>query len=140
MYNYDYKKSKLPSNPYCQLLVHNVASTFLGKRRDRYEVRIFFLVLKLDSEAIVVIRMFMRSRAQEKDRKSRETGKGSFVGFIGLVWLNFQLCRLWLCGFGPLEFGQCTTTQPNLEWDIYIYILMVVPTNEWWLLIALALV
>ena len=41
------KKIKLPSNPYSQLLVHNVASTFSGKRRDRYGVRIFFLVLKI---------------------------------------------------------------------------------------------
>ena len=55
------KKIKLPSNPYSQLLVYNVASTFLGKRRDRYRVRIFFPVLKLDSEATVVIRMLMRS-------------------------------------------------------------------------------
>ena len=30
------------SNPYNQLLVHNVASTFSGKRHDRYGVRIFF--------------------------------------------------------------------------------------------------
>ena len=89
MYNYGYKKIKLPSNPYSQLLVHNVDSTFLGKRCDRYEVRIFFPVLKLDSEVIVVIGILMRSRAQEKDWKSKETGKGSFVGFTGLVWLNF---------------------------------------------------
>ena len=89
MYNCDYKKIKLLSNPYSQLLVHNVASTFSGKRRDRYGVRIFFAVLKLDLEATVVIEMLMRSRAQEKDWKSRETGKGSFVVFIGLVWLNF---------------------------------------------------
>ena len=41
------KKIKLPSNPYNQLLVHNVASTFSGKRRDRYGVRIFFSVLKI---------------------------------------------------------------------------------------------
>ena len=61
------KKIKLPSNPYSHLLVHNVVSTFSGKRRDRYGIRIFFLVLKLDSEATVVIRMLMRSRAQEKD-------------------------------------------------------------------------
>ena len=51
MYNYDYKKiNKLPLNPYNQLLVHNVASTFLGKRCDRYGVRIFFPVLKLDQK------------------------------------------------------------------------------------------
>ena len=55
------KKIKLSSNPYSQLLVYNVVSTFLGKRRDRYRVRIFFPVLKLDSEATVVIRMLMRS-------------------------------------------------------------------------------
>ena len=61
------KKIKLPSNPYSQLLVDNVASTFLGKRRDRYRVRIFFPMLKLDSEAIVVIGMLIRSRVQEKD-------------------------------------------------------------------------
>ena len=67
MYNYDYKKIKLLSNPFSQLLVHNVASTFLGKRHDRYGVRIFFPVLKLDLEATVVIEMLMRSRAQEKD-------------------------------------------------------------------------
>ena len=41
------KKIKLPSNPYSQLLVHNVASTFSGKRRDRYGVRVFFSVLKI---------------------------------------------------------------------------------------------
>ena len=102
MYNYNYKKSKLPSNPYCQLLVHNVASTFLGKRRDRYEVRIFFPVLKLDSEAIVVIRMFMRSRAQEKDRKSRETGR-KLCGFhwFGLTQLSaLPFVALWLWSFG----------------------------------------
>ena len=79
------KKIKLPSNPYNQLLVHNVTSTFSDKRCDRYEVRIFFPVLKLDSEVIVVIGILMRSRAQEKDWKSIETGKGSFVGFTGLV-------------------------------------------------------
>ena len=54
---------KLPSNPYSQLLVHNLASTFSGKRRDRYRVRFFFPVLKLDSEATVVIGMLMRSCA-----------------------------------------------------------------------------
>ena len=79
------KKIKLPSNPYSQLLVHNIASTFLSKRCDQYGVRIFFLVLKLDSKAIVVIGMLMRSRAQEKDLKSREIVKGSFVGLTGLV-------------------------------------------------------
>ena len=42
------KEIKLPSNPYSQLLVHNAAFTFLGKRRDWYEVRIFFPMLKLD--------------------------------------------------------------------------------------------
>ena len=134
------KKIKLPSNPYSQLLVNNVTYTFSGKRRDRYGVNFFFPVLKLDSEATVVI---MRSCAQEKDWKSRETGKGSFVGFNGLVWLNFQLCRLWLCGFGPLEFGQCTTAKLNPKWDILFYFLffsMVVLIDEWWLLIALALV
>ena len=57
----------LPSNPYSQFLVHNIASTFLGKRRDQYGVRIFFPVLKLDSKAIVVIGMLMRSRAQKKN-------------------------------------------------------------------------
>ena len=134
------KKIKLPSNPYSQLLVNNVTYTFSGKRRDRYGVNFFFPVLKLDSEATVVI---MRSCAQEKDWKSRETGKGSFVGFNGLVWLNFQLCRLWLCGFGPLEFGQCTTAKLNPKWDIlfyFLFFLMVVLIDEWWLLIALALV
>ena len=30
------KKIKLPSNPYSQLLVHKVTSTFLDKRHDRY--------------------------------------------------------------------------------------------------------
>ena len=29
------KKIKLPSDPYSQLLVHNLASTFLDKRRDQ---------------------------------------------------------------------------------------------------------
>ena len=43
------KKIKLPSNPYSQLLVHNVASTFSGKSRDRYGVRILFSVLKIVS-------------------------------------------------------------------------------------------
>ena len=57
------KKITLPSNPYCQLLVHNVASAFSGKRRDRYGVKKKFLMLKLDSEATVVIGMLMRSRA-----------------------------------------------------------------------------
>ena len=63
MYNYDYKKIKLPLNPYSQLLVHNVVSTFLSKRRDQYEVRIFFPVLKLDLEETVVIGMLIRSYA-----------------------------------------------------------------------------
>ena len=48
------KKKKLSSNPYSQLLIDNVASTFSGKRRDQYKVRIFFPVLKLDSKATVV--------------------------------------------------------------------------------------
>ena len=60
------KKIKLPSNLSSQLLVHNVASTFLGKRHDQQGVRIFFLVLKLDSEATVVIKMLMRPRVLEK--------------------------------------------------------------------------
>ena len=30
------KKIKLPSNTYSKLLVHNVTSTFLGKRRNQY--------------------------------------------------------------------------------------------------------
>ena len=47
LYNYDHKKIKLPLNLYSQHLVHNIASTFLGKRRDRYGVRIFFLELKI---------------------------------------------------------------------------------------------
>ena len=71
LYNYDYKKIKLPSNPYSQLLVHNIVSTFLGKRHDRYGVRIFFPVLKLDSEAIVVIEMLMRSRAIKESSGNR---------------------------------------------------------------------
>ena len=66
LYNYDYKKIKLPSNPYSQLLVHNIVSTFLGKRHDRYGVRIFFPVLKLDLEAIMVIGMLTRSRANKE--------------------------------------------------------------------------
>ena len=41
------KKIKLPSNPYNQLLVHNIASTFSGKRRDQYGVRIFFPSAKI---------------------------------------------------------------------------------------------
>ena len=61
------KKIKLPSNLYSQLLVHNVASTFSGKRHDQYGVRIFFLVLKFDSEATVVIKILMRPRVLEKD-------------------------------------------------------------------------
>ena len=61
------KNIKLPSNPYSQLLIHNVTSTFSGKRRDQYRVRIFFPVLKLDSEAIVVIEMLIRFRVQKKD-------------------------------------------------------------------------
>ena len=36
------KKIKLPSDPYSQLLVHNMASTFSGKRRNQYRVIIFF--------------------------------------------------------------------------------------------------
>ena len=35
------KKIKLPSNPYSQLLVHDVASTFSSKKCDQYGVRIF---------------------------------------------------------------------------------------------------
>ena len=89
-------------------------------------------MLKFDSEATVVIKMLMRSHAQEKDWKSRETGKGSFVDFTGLVWLNFQLCHLWLCGFGPLEFGQCTTAQLNPERYKYIYIFN--GCLDWWVM------
>ena len=135
MYNYDYKKIKLPSNPYSQLLVHNVDSTFSGKRRDQYGARIFFLVLKLDSKATVVIRMLIRFRVQEKDWKSRKTRKGSFVGFTGLVWLNFQLCRLWLWSFGVWTMHY-SLAEPWMGF----FFLMVVLTDEWWLLIALALV
>ena len=65
------KKKKLPSNPYNQLLVHNITSTFSGKRRDRYGVRIFFPMLKLDSEVIVVIGMLMRSRAIKESSRNR---------------------------------------------------------------------
>ena len=61
------KKIKLPSNLYSQLLVHNVAATFSGKIHDQYGVRIFFLVLKLDSEATVVIKILMRPCVLEKD-------------------------------------------------------------------------
>ena len=57
------KKIKLPSSPYSQLLVHNVASASSSKRHNRYGERIFFSVLKLDSEATMVIEMFIRSRA-----------------------------------------------------------------------------
>ena len=47
-------------------------------------------MLKLDSEATVVIGMLMTSHVQEKDGKSRETRKGSFVGFhwFGLTQLS----------------------------------------------------
>ena len=65
------KKIKLPSNLYSQLLVHNVASTFLDKRRDRYGVRIFFPVLELDLEATMVIGMLMRSRAIKESSGNR---------------------------------------------------------------------
>ena len=65
------KKIKLPSNPYSQLLVHNVASTFSDKRLNRYGVRIFFPVLKLDSKVTVVIRMLMRSRAIKESSENR---------------------------------------------------------------------
>ena len=65
------KKIKLPSNPCSQLLVHNVVSTLSSKRRDQYVVRIFFPVLKLDSEATVVIRMLMRSRAIKESYGNR---------------------------------------------------------------------
>ena len=65
------KKIKLPSNPYNQLLVHNVTSTFSGKRRDRYGVRIFFPVIKLDSEATMVIKMLMRSCAIKESSRNR---------------------------------------------------------------------
>ena len=57
------KKIKLPSSPYSQLLVHNVTSAFSSKRHNRYGVRFFFPVLKLDSEATMVIGMLIRSRA-----------------------------------------------------------------------------
>ena len=60
------KKIKLPSNPYSQLLVNNVASTFSSKRHDRFKVRIFFPVLKLDSKVTMVIKMFMRSCATKE--------------------------------------------------------------------------
>ena len=65
------KEIKLPSNPYSQLLVHNVASTFSGKRRDRYGVRIFFPVLKLDLEETVVIGMLIRSSAIKESSGNR---------------------------------------------------------------------
>ena len=65
------KKIKLPSNPYSQLLVHNVASTFSSKRCDQYGVRIFFPMLKLDLEATVVIGMLMRSRAIKESSGNR---------------------------------------------------------------------
>ena len=65
------KKIKLPSNPYNQLLVHNVTSTFSGKTRDRYGVRIFFPVLKLDTKATVVIGMLMRSYAIKENSRNQ---------------------------------------------------------------------
>ena len=65
------KKIKLPLNPYSQLLVHNVVSTFSGKRRDRYRVIIFSPVLKLDLEATVVIRMLMRSHVIKESSGNR---------------------------------------------------------------------
>ena len=130
MYNYDYKKIYiLPSNPYSQFLVHNIASTFLGKRRDQYGVRIFFPVLKLDSKAIAVIGMLMRSRAQKKNWKSRETRKGSFVGFTGLVWLNFQLCHLWLWSFGVWTMHYSSAE----SWIRYIYI-YINDCLDWWVM------
>ena len=89
------KKIKLPSNPYSQLLVHNVASTFLGKRRDWYGVRIFFLVLKLDSEAAVVIRMLIRSRAikeAEKSQKCRGREAQAWNWKSVEVWKEGQRC------------------------------------------------
>ena len=47
--------------------MHNVVSTFSNKRCDRYKVRKKkFLVLKLDSDATVVIGMLMRSHAIKK--------------------------------------------------------------------------
>ena len=137
MYNYDYKKIKLPSNPYSQLLVHNVASTFSGKRRDWYGVNFFFPVLKLDLKAIVVIGVLMRSYAQERDWKSRETRKGSFVGFTGLVWLNFQLCRLWLCGFGVWTMYYSSAESWMRYIYIYIYFFFFFSFNgclDWWVM------
>ena len=93
------KEIKLPSNPYSQLLVHNAAFTFLGKRRDWYEVRIFFPMLKLDSEATVVIEMLMRSRAQEKDWNSREIRKEAL--WVSLVWFDSTFSFA-VCGFVAL--------------------------------------
>ena len=112
-------------------MVHNVTSTFSGKRRDRYEVIIFFPVLKLDSEATTVIGMLMRSHAQEKDWKSRETGKGSFVGFTGFVWLNFQLCRLWFWSFGVWTMHYSSVE----SWMRYIYIYIYINgCLNWWVM------
>ena len=87
MYNYDYKKNKLPSNPYSQLLVHNVASTFSGKRCDRYRVRIFFPGLELDSEATVVIGMLIRSCAIKERQRADCWG--------GFTALALDPCGLW---------------------------------------------
>ena len=51
--------------------MHNIAYTFSGKIRDRYRVRIFFTVLKLDSNTIVVIGMLMRSHARREAEKRK---------------------------------------------------------------------
>ena len=51
--------------------MHNVTSILLGKRRDQYGVRIFFPVLKLDSDATVVIGMLMRSHTRKKAKKRK---------------------------------------------------------------------
>ena len=51
--------------------MHNVTSILLGKRRDQYGVKFFFPVLKLDSDATVVIGMLMRSHTRKKAKKRK---------------------------------------------------------------------
>ena len=76
--------------------MHNVTSTFSGKRNDRYGVRIFFPVLKLNSNATVVIGMLIRSHARREAKKRKVEATKSLRVRVkdNRVRFNFAFCQV----------------------------------------------
>ena len=110
------KKIKLPLNPYSQLLVHNVVSTFSGKRRDRYRVIIFSPVLKLDLEATVVIRMLMRSHANKGSPGNRLQ-----CSFHQERTSNFEFCFLLSLDLISVIFTWFLLSSYLLKFLVFLY-------------------